>query len=323
MDLNIYNHIIDVDVETILKKIQRENTNGYLKHIRKHGENIAITCPSHKGGKENNPSCYVYNSRLSNDVPYGWYRCFTCGDQGPLYKLVSICLSLSIEDAKQWLIDNFSNTYSEKLLSLPKIEISKRIEPNKTVETTKYLDESVLDEFAYFHPYMFRRGLTEEIVLKFRIGYNKKTDSITFPVWDEFGHLIGITERNVKTKYFHIPENMGKPVYLLNYINSNNITEVVVCESQLDALKCWVWGIPAIALFGTGSKKQYDILNKSGIRFYHLALDGDMAGEHGIKRFIKNIRNDVFVDIIQIPNGKDVNDLSKEEFLNLKRINKR
>ena len=48
-----------------------------------------------------------------------------------------------------------------------------------------------------------------------------------------------------------------------------------------------------------------------------------MAGEHGIKRFIKNIRNDVFVDIIQIPTGKDVNDLSKEEFLNLKRINKR
>lgn len=313
MDLIINKHVIDADVETILKDIRNQTSNRYLHDIIKRGLNVAITCPEHKNGQELNPSCYVYNDKTSDTVPYGWYRCFTCGDQGPLYKLVAKCLNISIDEAKQWLIDNYSNTFTEKMIELPTIDVGNKIPKN-------VLNESILNDYAYFHPYMFQRGLTENVILKFKIGYNKNNDSITFPVWDEHDNLIGITERNVKTKYFHIPENMGKPVYLLNHIIKNHITEVVVCESQLDALKCWTWDIPAIALFGTGSKKQYEILNNSGIRFYHLALDGDLAGEHGIKRFIENIRNDVFVDIIKIPQGKDVNDLNKEEFMSLERL---
>lgn len=315
MDLIVNNHIIDGDMETILGDIRRLSGNRYLHDIIPRGNNVAITCPEHKEGKESHPSCYVYNDRYSNEVPYGWYRCFTCGEQGPLYKLVSKCLSLSIEEAKQWLVDNYSNTLTESNIVLPKIEIG--YEGNKNI-----LDESILNEYAYYHPYMFERGLTEEVILKFRIGYNKKTDSITFPVWDEHNNLVGVTERNVKTKYFHIPENMGKPVYLLNYIIREHKTGVVVCESQLDALKCWTWGIPAIALFGTGSKKQYNILNHSGILYYKLAFDGDLAGEHGAKRFIENIRNDVLVDVIKLPKGKDVNDLSLEEFNSLEEVDK-
>ena len=315
MDLIINNHVIDANVEDILKHIQDLTNGRYLKNIIRRGDNIAITCPTHKDGQESHPSCYVYNNTNSDNVPFGWYRCFTCNDQGPLYKLVSICLSITIEDAKQWLVDNYSNTFVERSIDLPLIDLNNKVQNN-------YLDESILGNYAYYHPYMFQRGLTEEVILKFRIGFDIESNAITFPVWDEHNNLIGITRRNVSNKFFHIPENMGKPIYLLNFVINENITDVVVCESQLDALKCWTWGIPAIALLGTGTKKQYNILNKCGIRFYHLALDGDLAGEHGVKRFVENIRNDVFVDIIQIPQNKDVNDLSKDEFLSLKRVNK-
>lgn len=316
MDLVLGNHIIDNDAESILKALQKLNNNSYLKDIHRRGNNIAITCPHHKKGQENHPSCYVYADNKSDTVPFGYYRCFTCGEQGQLYDLVSICLGISTEDSKQWLIDNYSHTFSEQLLNIPEINIHNQT--NK-IET---LDETILDKYAYFHPYMFARGLTEEVIRKFKIGYDFEFDSLTFPVWDEHNNLIGITRRSVTNKYFYIPENMGKPVYLLNYICYNNITDVVVCESQLDALKCWTWGIPAVALFGTGSKKQYQILNKSGIRFYHLAFDGDLAGQHGAKRFIENIKNDVFVDVIKLPDGKDVNDISREEFLSLPRVDK-
>ena len=70
-------------------------------------------------------------------------------------------------------------------------------------------------------------------------------------------------------------------------------------------------------MFGTGSKYQYDILKRSGIRNYILCFDGDDAGRKGIKRFIDNMPNDVIISIKQIPEGKDVNDLDKETFLNL------
>ena len=74
------------------------------------------------------------------------------------------------------------------------------------------------------------------------------------------------------------------------------------------------WGYPAVALLGTGSAKQFEILNKTGIREYNLAFDGDSAGDKGIEKFKKAIRKDVFVNVIRIPRGKDVNDLTKKEF---------
>ena len=66
------------------------------------------------------------------------------------------------------------------------------------------------------------------------------------------------------------------------------------------------------------------IFNKSGIRNYMLCFDGDEAGDKGVARFKRNIRKDVIVNRVLIPIGKDVNDLTKEEFskLNIETIEK-
>ena len=94
----------------------------------------------------------------------------------------------------------------------------------------------------------------------------------------------------------------------------NNIDTVIVCESQINALTLWSWGYPAIALIGTGSPHQYEVLKKSGIRNYILCFDGDEAGDKGTNRFKKNMSSDVFISTKLIPRGKDVNNLTKEEF---------
>lgn len=315
MSLIINNRGIDIDLEIILNDIRQLTSNNYLKDIKKRGDNIGITCPFHKDGKENNPSCYVYNEMNDPEVQYGWFRCFTCGEQGPLTKLVSYCLDKNILDTEEWLIENYSNIYVESGIDLPEINLKKNI----VIQDAPQID---LKEYAYYHPYMFERGLTEEVILKFRIGYNKETNSLTFPVWDEYGRLIGVSERNVKTKFFSHPKAVKKPIYLLDYIISNNIKEVVVCESQLDALKCWTWGIPAVALLGTGSKSQYEILAKSGILRYNLALDGDAAGHQGNLRFINKMPNHVLITVLELPLGKDVGDITKEQFLALNREDK-
>lgn len=314
MELIINNHVIDTDILTILDAIRIQTHDRYLSRIVSHGDNIAISCPFHKDGQERHPSCFVYARKDNDEVPYGFFRCFTCGTQGALYDLVSYCFNCGKEEAKEWLVNNFSNTLTDSVISLPEIKLER--------DKVEYLNESILDEFAYFHPYMFQRGLTESIIRKFKIGWNPKLDTITFPVWDENNHLLGITERNVKNKYFHIPENIGKPVYLLNFIKQEHITEVIVCESQIDALYCWSLGFPAVALLGTGTKKQYEILRNSGIRIFHLALDGDLAGRHGILRFIDNMPSNVIVDIMLIPDGKDINDLSLDEITNLRVVDK-
>ena len=180
-------------------------------------------------------------------------------------------------------------------------------------EKKKTISKQELDKYNFYHPYMWKRRLSKQVVDRFCIGYDKDTDCITFPVWDEHGDIVMITRRSVNTKKFNIPSDSKKPVYLLNFADTNK--PVYVCESQINALTLWGWGYQAVALFGTGSQEQYSILKKSGIRNYVLCLDGDVAGDNGITRFKKNLENYATIQVKEMPrDGRDVNDLEKEEF---------
>ena len=316
MDLVINQHIIDGEIETILNDLRDITDGRFLKDIERKGPNIAITCAFHKDGQENHPSCFVYARRDRDDVPYGFFKCFTCGTQGNLDYLVARCLNCSMEDAREWLIDNYSSTlYDAGSALFPDWDFGQEKKPEVQI-----LDEAILDRFAYFHPYMFERKLTRDVVVKFKIGWNPDTDALTFPIRDDRGRLIGISERKTKYKQFNLPKGLPKTVYLLDTIKQEHIKDVWVVESQIDALYLWSIGIPAIALFGTGSSEQYPILQRSGIRSYHLALDGDPAGRGGLFRFYQNMPKDVFINVCLMPEGKDIDDLTPEEIHNLKQV---
>lgn len=309
MELVINNKVIDAPVYDILKQVHKETNGRYLNTIIDKGDNVFIQCPFHSDGKEKHPSCTVFARDDDKYTDKGITHCFACGISVPLFTLVGHCFDQDDEFGKEWLVQRYSNIFIEKQTYLPEIQIGK---PKETV-----LDESILDQFAYFHPYQFQRKLSQEIILKYKVGYDKETDSITFPVWDEHNRLKFITKRSVKTKQFFIPQGVKKPVYLLNFMLKENRDTVFVCESQINALYMNTLGYPAVALIGTGTRDQYEILNKSPIRHYILAFDGDEAGDKGITRFLSNIRKDVFVDVMLLPRGKDCNDLTGEEIAQL------
>ncbi len=76
--------------------------------------------------------------------------------------------------------------------------------------------------------------------------------------------------------------------------------------------------MPAIALYGAGTTKgQIDILNNSSIKHFILMYDNDQAGRKGAEKFKKLISKNKFVTDIIMPYGKDLNDLSKKEFIDL------
>lgn len=309
MELVINNKVIDAPVYDILKQVHKETNGRYLNTIIDKGDNVFIQCPFHSNGKEKHPSCTVFARDDDKYTDKGITHCFACGISVPLFTLVGHCFDQDDEFGKEWLVQRYSNIFIEKQTYLPEIQIGR---PKETA-----LDESILDQFAYFHPYQFQRKLSQEIILKYKVGYDKETDSITFPVWDEHNRLKFITKRSVKTKQFFIPQGVKKPVYLLNFMLKENRNTVFVCESQINALYLNTLGYPAVALIGTGTRDQYEILNKSPIRHYILAFDGDEAGDKGITRFLSNIRKDVFVDVMLLPRGKDCNDLTGEEISQL------
>lgn len=308
MDLIINNKIIEADIIDILKQVRYEIGNKKLKAIIDKGTNVLITCPKHKDGQENHPSCQVYADK-NGPIEYGTTHCFTCGYNVPLYQLIADCFDESSDFGKEWLVERFGYILSKKQ-QLPKIELNKH-------PTNNSLDPKILESFDDYHPYLQKRKIDFDTAKKFNVKYDPKSECIVFPVYDEHNKLVMLTKRSIKTKQFYIDSDIKKPIYLYNYIKANHITTVYVAESQINCLTLHSWGLPSIALFGTGSKYQYDILKRSGIRNYILCFDGDDAGRKGIKRFIDNMPNDVIISIKQIPEGKDVNDLDKETFLNL------
>ena len=314
--LIVDNHVIKQDIKAILSELKSILDNGKLKDIEYKGDNVRITCPNndHKNGHESKPSCDIYIGDSEN-VVWGTAHCFACGFKGQLYDFVAEAADKPVAWAKKWLRDNFT----EQVVDYADIAIDEPIRLNNKKDNSKYLPESILERFQSWHPYMQQRKLSRDVCKKYEVKYDPETECVVFPVRDINGRLRFLTRRSVATKKFLIDKDIEKEVYLLYNIIKDNVKEVYVCESQINALTLQSWGYPAIALLGTGSEYQYKLLNKSGILKYNLCFDGDLAGKKGISRFIENITN-AFITIINIPDKKDVNDLTKEEFDNLPRL---
>lgn len=313
MKLIVKNKIIEAPIKQILDKIVAETHRTFFKDRVDNGDNLTVTCPHHKNGNEQNPSCNIMQNIRHPSVIYGTVHCFTCGYKATLAQLVADCFNFSLESGEDWLYERFGGTSYQN--DLPLIVLDKRVEP------VKYLNESILKQYDFYHPYMWKRHLTKDVVDKFQVGYDKQSDSLTFPVWDINGKLVAITKRSVNSKKFYIEKSIQKPVYLLNFLLKEHSTVAYIAESQINALTLQGWGYPGVAMFGGCSKYQLDLLRRSGIRRYVLCFDGDAAGDQDITQFIKYMPSDVLISIKQMPrDGRDINDLTKEEFENLKEI---
>lgn len=310
MQFYVHNKLLEADLTKILQDLRAYLNDGRFRDIKHDdGQHVMCTCPFHADGKEQHPSFGIASDDIvkpNKIVPAGMCHCFTCGYTGSLAQMVADCMGADLPRGEEWLIHNYGDIWVEKDLNLLPIVLT---------EQTQYLDESVLDKYRYFHPYMKERKLTEEVIRKFDVGFDKETNSLTFPVRDIHGNLLFITRRNVSNKTFLIPKLVEKPVYLLYDIIKDGYTTAVVCESQINALTAHTWGYPGIALFGTGTQYQYDILSKSGIRNFILCFDGDSAGRKGAERFKEYFKDKpVLIDDIKMPTGMDLNDITKSAF---------
>lgn len=313
MQLEVKGRLIDAPIKTILETIKRECPHPILHDIvdKERDKNVTITCPFHKNGAENKPSCHVFKEEDDPKVTYGTVHCFTCGYSASLPQFVADCFGEEYSFGEQWLMERFGNILLQKNVLLPEIKL------DSSPKQVKGLSEEALAQYDYYHPYMYQRGLTKEVIDMFRVGYDSKRDAITFPVWDDKGVPLFVTARSVRDKKFYIPFEAEKPVYLLNFVKKWGIDSVCITEGQIDALTAWGYGYPCIATMGTPSDYQLNLLNHSGIRSYITMFDNDVAGQRFTALFKAKMRKDVWISTASFPPGKkDINNLSKEEFWN-------
>ena len=319
--MKIDNIYIRVELYDVLKELQEQvyNTVGkviFTKTIDTH-DNIMVTCPYHKNGQEHRPSAGIRKSD-------GIFHCFGCGEVRTFTELISDLFDVNDESfGKEWLIKNL---ISESIENRKGVEFD--VERNKeSKKAVKYVSEKELEKYRYIHSYMYQRKLTDDIIELFDIGYDKDTDCITFPVRDINGNCLFVARRSVNSKFFNYPRNVEKPLYGLYEIMQEHLysqyDSLIVCESMIDALTCFVYGKPAVALNGTASNKQYKQLSAIPFRKLVLATDNDGAGRLARERLKKNVKGKIIseFDYSSYPEkAKDINDMSKEEFDKLREV---
>ena len=308
---------ISASLADILRELRDQlvaNDINLLKDMRDTPDNIMVTCPYHKNGQERRPSAGIQKST-------GMFHCFTCGEVHTLQEVISHCFGHD-EDVVgmfgwNWILKNFLTINVEERKDVA-IDYSRG-----TVHHTKpSVSETELDKYRVYHPYMWKRKMTPEVVEIFDIGYDAETQSITFPVRDTRGACLFVARRSVNTKFFNYPEGVEKPVYGLYELSQlkQYPSEVIICESMIDAITCWAYGKYAVALNGLGSDTQIKQLRNMPCRKFILATDNDEYGKKARVRLRKLLRNKLITEYVFPKDRKDINDLSKEEFDSLVEI---
>ena len=321
--MEVNNHVILDDTQDILIELRKQLELNGVKRFAKFidsGNNIQTNCPFHKEGQERKPSFGINKNT-------GECHCFGCGWSGTLSEMISNCFGKDDfgDYGNKWLIRNFLSVAVE---SRPDIDIDFYRRKKIMSETKKYISEQELDSYRYTHPYMYKRKLTDEIIDLFDIGYDKSTDCITFPNRDINGNCLFIARRSVKTKFFNYPQDVEKPVYGLYECNICAKTiknwfpdEIIICESMIDALTCWVYGRYAVALNGTGNENQFKTLRNMPNRKFILATDMDEAGLKARERIRQSLGNKLVTEYVwDINVAKDINDMNREYFDSLKEV---
>lgn len=325
-----------VDVEVILEKLQ---SFGFIRIHKQVGNYMQIYCPFHSDGNERKPSCGVLlheEYKNGRKYPQGWTHCFTCGYAETLPDMITDLLKLKSisQTGIDWLVQNipgfvpdfeseFEALIPDTLMSTLNDKYAVKYLQSLTQPKPEYVSETELASYRFTVPYMYERKLTDEIIEKFDVGYDanwvapgrtKPTPCITFPVRDKDGHTLFFCRRSIQGKFFNYPTGVTKPVYGL-YELPIGCKSVIICESCFNALTCWVYGRPAVALLGTGNSYQIQQLKELGVQEFILAFDPDEAGQRAtakLKRALKSVA--IVWSFVGIPAGKDINNLSKEEF---------
>ncbi|MCH9617797.1 MAG: DNA primase [Chlamydiia bacterium] len=214
-------------LERLRQRMDLSEIVGAHIELKRQGGKIKALCPFHN---EKTPS-FTVNSGDSH------YHCFGCGAHGDGVAFLMNFLGLSFNEAVEYL----ANKYSIQL------EYTGKKEQNVEYKRDLFRINQRSAEFFHFHllhseeakpvlEYLFKRGITEDFIKKFMIGYSPKgeqfqktfyrsekfteellvmagilsesvkrpffSERIMFPIHDGVGNVIGFSGRKIEDRVF-------------------------------------------------------------------------------------------------------------------------
>lgn len=301
--MKIRDYEVDLDIYDILMCYEWKNG-------RKKGDEFICCSPFRD---ERHPS-------FSINLETGLWIDFGSDDdfwkKGNLIKLLAYLENCSMEEIEA----SYLELYGLMVNDTDSLELIINIQE---AEEPKVFSREELKPYLYrYRPYLLKRGISDEVMKKFVVGYDKEQQATAF-FWRDAntGKVVAVKFRSIKGKQFYYLEG-GQPVknhiFGLYQLKQEGHKIAFIVESEIDALYLWSLGIPALALGGsTLSKSQKRLLLLSDIKELVIATDNDKAGYRIAKALHRELGGHMDIQKLYLPPyAKDVNDLPPAELLN-------
>lgn len=228
--------------------------------------------------------------------------------KGNFIKLLAYLQGVTYGEAEEYLLTKYRMMQEDT----DTLQLKVMLEP----KVTEYAPVD-LSAYAFRHPYLAGRGISDQVQRAFQVGYDKKGKAITLVWHDKNGTPINLKYRSVTDKRFWYMaggQPIKKHVYGLHFIHRMKQRTAFVVESEIDALYLWTHKVPAIALGSASlSKEQERLILNSPIETLVLAFDRDTAGNRAKQDVSRRLMGKVTLQELPIPsNCKDVNDIPSD-----------
>lgn len=325
--------------DKIIQVLNMMSDRGMIRLNKEMDQWYSVYCPFHSDGSEKKPSCGVsLEDSFANGkkMHAGHWNCFACKasysfNSGITEILKNHNISISGLD---WLKENVEG------FSVDSADSSDRILPDSTIiaindalalkqiknklskNKESFVPESELAKYRYTIDYMYKRKLTDQAIALYDVGFDPNwipegrknpVPCVTFPVRNKDKQTLFLVRRSIEGKIFNYPKGVTKPLYGLEVI-PKDCNEIIICESCFNCITAHIYGYQSVALLGTSTPYQIHQLRRLGVREFVIALDPDDAGMRGAAKLKKALSDIAIVYIMHLPEGKDVNDCTKEEF---------
>ncbi|ANY67689.1 hypothetical protein BBD42_15360 [Paenibacillus sp. BIHB 4019] len=260
---------------------------------------------------DRHPSFYVILD--ADDEAYGCWGDSGANDpewqRGGFVMLLAFLRNETSEEAREYLDTKYGSgpeiDSAEITLRLPKLKEDK---PRIT-----RIDERILDEYKFRHPYLERRGISEPVQRLMNVGYDRDRQAITLPWYNADGTLGNVKYRRIDSKTFWYTKG-GRPIremlYGIHIAYGQKLRKAALVEAEIDAQTLMSAGIFTIATGGSAfTEAKRDLLLRSPIEEVTLWRDNDAAGRKWRNKVATELNGHIDVKLALMRGKyKDVNE---------------
>lgn len=340
-------------IDEIRQSVDIVDVMGQYLELHKKGKNYMAICPFHD---DNHPSLSISQSRQI-------YKCFVCGNGGNVFTFIQEYLKVPFVESVMKVAEFGHVDMSGYSLEKRVVKVDEALAPLYDMHAFAlklYMYYLYTQSGKQALDYLRHRGFDDELIKMFGIGYapdksilherfqkegytevaqvksglvlenerhyDRFRDRVMFPLYDEFGKVVGFSGRVYKaqdknSKYMNSPESYifikGKTLY--NYHRAKEAVRqagfVYINEGFMDVIAMHrAHHDNCIALMGTALTKDHLRMLKRMTRTIHLCLDGDMAGQAAAMKSSDLLTSQGFeVKIVLLPDGRDPDEILSTE----------